>query len=84
MKRAYDRKNTTRDSALKEGDVVYVHKPKRSKKKLHSLYDGPYVIDEVVEDRSKVYLLDVVTDLRLKNAVVMDRLKKVDLSVNDL
>eukprot|EP01135_Chromosphaera_perkinsii_P006153 Nk52_evm1s421 gene=Nk52_evmTU1s421 len=34
--------------------------------------------------RSKVYLLDVVTDLRLTNAVVMDRLKKVDLSVQDL
>eukprot|EP01135_Chromosphaera_perkinsii_P006839 Nk52_evm1s619 gene=Nk52_evmTU1s619 len=76
MKRAYDRKYKVKNSELKEGDVVYVHRPKRSKKKLHSLYDGPYVIDEVVEDRSKVYLLDVVTDLRLKNAVVIviDRL----------
>eukprot|EP01135_Chromosphaera_perkinsii_P009951 Nk52_evm1s1977 gene=Nk52_evmTU1s1977 len=85
MKRAYDKFHGVKEpSSIQIGEVVYVRRPTRGRKKYTSLFDGPYLISQVDEVHKSVKLMDPLNDVELPSDIGFERLKRLELSVEDL
>eukprot|EP01135_Chromosphaera_perkinsii_P007668 Nk52_evm1s924 gene=Nk52_evmTU1s924 len=65
MKKAYDRFHGVKPSDIQVGEVVYVARPSRGRKKYSALFDGPYIVHSVNAEHKSVRVMDPLVDVEL-------------------